>query len=76
MHKKGGARCCKCHGGRGRWGTSCYDSPENCCKKKRSTTKRSTTKRSTTKRSTTKRSTKKNKKTKKQKTRKLFLGLF
>ena len=62
MHKKGGARCCKCHGGRGRWGTSCYDSPENCCKKKRSTKKNN--------------KSKKNKKTKKQKTRKLFFGLF
>ena len=23
-----GGRCCKCFGGRGRWGTSCYDNPE------------------------------------------------
>ncbi len=66
MHKKGGARCCKCHGGRGRWGTSCYDSPENCCKKKRSTKKNNKSKKNKNK----------NKKTKKQKTRKLFFGLF
>ncbi len=74
MHKKGGAKCCKCHGGRGRWGTSCYDSPENCCKKKRSMTKRSVTKKNKktrkAKRSTRKRSTRK------RSTKKLFFGLF
>ena len=33
MLKMKGGKCCKCAGGRGKWGTSCYDSPENCCKK-------------------------------------------
>jgi len=28
-----GGKCCKCKGGRGAWGTSCYDNPKNCCKK-------------------------------------------
>jgi hypothetical protein len=28
-------KCCKCYGGRGRWGTSCYDDPANCCRKKK-----------------------------------------
>lgn len=29
-----GGKCCKCYGGRGAWGTSCYDDPSNCCGKK------------------------------------------
>jgi hypothetical protein len=34
-----GGKCCKCAGGRGRWGTSCYDDPSNCCGKKTKTIK-------------------------------------
>ena len=33
MKNMKGGKCCKCAGGRGRWGTSCYDDPSNCCKK-------------------------------------------
>ncbi len=73
MHKRGGAKCCKCHGGRGRWGTSCYDSPENCCKK-RNMTKRSTKKRSMTKKN--KKTRKAKRSTRKRSTKKLFFGLF
>ncbi len=31
-----GGKCCKCVGGRGKWGSSCYDDPSNCCKKSKS----------------------------------------
>ena len=74
MHKKGGAKCCKCHGGRGRWGTSCYDSPENCCKRKQGTRKQGTRKQGTRKQGTRKQKTN-SKKRKAKRTRKLF-GLF
>lgn len=30
---KVGGRCCKCKGGRGAYGTKCYDDPSFCCKK-------------------------------------------
>jgi len=33
MKSMKGGKCCKCKGGRGAWGTSCYDNPKNCCKK-------------------------------------------
>jgi hypothetical protein len=33
MKNMKGGKCCKCAGGRGKWGTSCYDDPSNCCKK-------------------------------------------
>jgi len=33
MKNMKGGKCCKCAGGRGRWGTTCYDDPSNCCKK-------------------------------------------
>ena len=29
--QRAGARCCKCNGGRGAYGTKCYDNPEFCC---------------------------------------------
>lgn len=29
--QRAGARCCKCKGGRGAYGTKCYDNPEFCC---------------------------------------------
>ena len=65
---KGGFKCCKCVGGRGVWGTKCYDNPKFCCKNKTKKTSISNkkTKRKTnkTKRKTnkTKRITKKSKK--------------
>ena len=31
MKSMKGGKCCKCKGGRGAWGTSCYDNPKNCC---------------------------------------------
>ena len=40
----GGGRCCKCFGGRGRYNTSCYDDPSNCCKNKKKKTMKSKSK--------------------------------
>lgn len=28
-----GSKYCKCNGGRGKYGTRCYDDPKFCCKK-------------------------------------------
>ncbi len=39
-----GGRCCKCYGGRGSYGSSCYDNPDNCCKKTSKKNKKSKSK--------------------------------
>jgi len=57
MKSMKGGKCCKCKGGRGAWGTSCYDNPKNCCKKTKSITKSKTNK-SNTKNSNTKKTKK------------------
>ena len=36
LNMKGG-KCCKCAGGRGKYGTRCYDDPKYCCGKKTKT---------------------------------------
>ncbi len=53
-----GGKCCKCAGGRGRWGTSCYDDPSNCCKKTKTAKAGVKTSRTHTKKKTKKNSKK------------------